>query len=153
MIAEQAQQLTAAIYQILAQRDHSVMELQRKLAARGFALPAITAAINQFIDRGLVNDSVFATNFINMKQAQGYGPLCIKQELLARGISQDVIAAQLDFSATIWRPIAHKVWQKKFHGMLPNSRREQAKQLRFLQYRGFSYEHIIDIIGRYEQNN
>lgn len=95
---------------------------------------------------GLINEQRFTENYIFWRQQKGYGPLRISAELQARGISSEMIAKQLQITDNAWFAQAQKAWQKQFKGKTPSDLKLRAKQIRFLQYRGFTREQIENVI-------
>ena len=63
----------------------------------------------------------------------------IRQELKQRGITDKEMVEEL-LAEHDWFDLAQQTRSKKFGEELPTERKEQARQLRFLQYRGFSSE-------------
>lgn len=66
----------------------------------------------------------------------------ISQELREKGISGDLIEALLFAGEVDWAAQLLEVREKKFGKSMPDSYKEQARQSRFLQYRGFPSEQI-----------
>jgi regulatory protein len=62
----------------------------------------------------------------------------LRQELMARGVADEYIEQALAESECNWQALAEQVRRKRFGGQMPKDFKEKAKQLRFLQYRGFS---------------
>lgn len=144
-------QLRAAALDLLARREHSRRELLRKLGQRfPAAEPAqLEAVLEALAAAELQSDSRFCTALINMRARKGSGPLRIRLELREKGIDAGLISAGLSSDAVDWFAVAAEVWRKKF-GPADTAapadrqaqRREQARQYRFLQYRGFTPEQI-----------
>lgn len=130
---------------MLARRDHSLNELKLKLQAKGYPLEQIRTVITHLSQSDLINESRFVENYIRWRRNKGFGPERIMLELQARGISSDMIAEQLDIADNAWFTEASKLWQKRFKGKRPEDFKSKAKQMRFLQYRGFSREQIEQI--------
>lgn len=130
---------------MLARRDHSLSELTTKLLAKGFPAAEIHTIVNHLSQSSLINESRFVENFIRWRRNRGYGPERINLELQARGISAEMIAEQLDIADNAWLTEASKVWKKRFKGKLPEDFKNRAKQMRFLQYRGFTREQIANL--------
>jgi len=122
---------------LLARREHSQLELRRKLAVRHLDAAAMTTVLADLVEKGYQSDQRFAEVYVRQRAAAGYGPLRIKLELNERGIAADLIDEYLDLSDEFWLDNALKVKQKKFGECEPNDFATKAKQLRFLQYRGF----------------
>lgn len=126
----------------LARRDYSQYEITQKLKMKGYDLSEIEEVITDFVQAGYINDGRFAENYISWRRKKGFGPLHITLELEARGISKAVIADLLEITDNAWFAEAHKVWLKHFKGHFPEDFKTRAKQMRFLQYRGFTQEQI-----------
>lgn len=73
------------------------------------------------------------------------GPVRISVELQARGITPQMIAQHLDITDNAWFTEARAVWLKHFRGKYPADFKGRVKQMRFLQYRGFTREHIHSV--------
>lgn len=127
---------------LLARRDHTKHELMQKLSSKGHTKEDINQVINEFVQKKFINEDRFTESYVRMRSNKGYGPDRIRQELNARGITDITIAEHLMLADNAWSIVARKVWQKHFKGKQPESYAEQAKQMRFLQYRGFNREHI-----------
>ncbi len=94
---------------------------------------------------GLQSNARFAENYIRFRQTKGYGPLHIRSELLARGLSEEFIEHHLKIADNAWFVGIQKVWHKRFKGIKPRDFKTRAQQMRFLQYRGFTQEQIDSI--------
>ncbi|MDF2868173.1 MAG: recX [Gammaproteobacteria bacterium] len=129
-----------AAMDLLARREHSRFELYQKLGKKGSPSSLINQILDELTSESLLSDERFVESYINHRSGQGYGPIRIRQELLARGIDNCLIDECLDDNAVNWFELAAKVRIKKFGGDQPHDLVEQAKQFRFLQYRGFSFE-------------
>ncbi len=139
--------IKSQIYRYLAQREHSFGSLEQKLIKKGFSLAEIGPVLQDLSQAGIVSDQRFIESYIRSRQGLGYGPLRIRQELQIQGISKEMIEEQLKIADNVWFAEASRVWQKRFRGKRPADLKERGKQLRFLQYRGFTpeqIEHIFD---------
>lgn len=126
----------------LARREYGHIELQRKLMRAGFEPDTALLAVEQLLADGLQDDRRFTESFLQSRKSKGKGPLRTRQELAERGIDSALIDDVLHDSAGDWLQLAIKVRLKKFGGALPQDFQEKARQMRFLQYRGFEQEHI-----------
>lgn len=136
---------------MLARRDHSKHTLAKKLKMKGHDTNDIEPLLERFEETGLLNDSRYAENYIRYRQNKGYGPVRIKQELTALGLEDEVIAEHLRITDNAWLTNARNIWQKHFKGKLPTDYKDRAKQMRFLQYRGFTQEHIRSLFSTEEE--
>lgn len=106
--------------------------------------------ITALVQEGLINEQRFTENYIRWRRGKGYGPLRISAELQTRGILPEMIAEHLQITDNAWFAEARKVWQKYFKGKMPEEFKLRAKQMRFLQYRGFTREQIAAVFGKDE---
>ncbi len=127
----------------LAMREHSVKELKEKLVRKYSAWPELVeSVVSQLIAENLQSDERFTSAFISMRQRQGKGSQLIRLELRERGIANDLIGQCLDEADEYWGELARAARVKRFGCASPGDQRERAKQIRFLQARGFASRHI-----------
>lgn len=126
----------------LARREHSRAELQRKLLDKGFAQDLIQTVLDQLQTQHWLDECRFVESFIHSRFQKGQGPLRIQQELKQRGISSDLFNQVLEKETWDWVAQIRAVRQRRFGHTLPKTWDERAKQMRFLQYRGFTADHI-----------
>lgn len=125
----------------LARREHSRFELQQKLVAKGMERSSVTEALDALEAEGLLDDRRFAEAYSRFRVGRGYGPRRITDELRQRGVSDALIGREVESDAYDWAKLASAVRYKKFKSK-PDSFNELARQTRFMEYRGFSHEHI-----------
>ena len=131
---------------LLARREHSRRELQRKLAQRAFAADEIVAALDRLEDDGLLSDRRFAAAYVRQRIDKGYGPIRIRQELRERGVADGLIDEALAPAAEQWLAVAARQHDKHF-GRQPEDMKARARQSRYLQNRGFDFDVIREIIS------
>ncbi|MEM7401639.1 MAG: regulatory protein RecX [Pseudomonadota bacterium] len=134
---------------ILSRREHTRLELFRKLKAKEFSEEEIEAQIDTLINEGLQSDERYTESYVNMRRNRGYGPLKIKQELQQRGISSELVNSFVEFNDEIWIDTAYQAYEKKFAAKPLDSANERAKRMRFLQSRGFTGDIIQAIFTRF----
>lgn len=131
----------------LARREHSQAELRTKLAAREFHTDEIEQAVAGLVSDGLVSDERFAESFITARVRKGQGPVRIRMELKRRGVDAETIQLQLDEAGMSWHSLARDVRCRKFGSEQPAEFKEKARQMRFLEYRGFTGDQIRSAVG------
>jgi regulatory protein len=131
---------------LLARRDFASGEMREKLAAKGYAPAAVAEVIAELGRAGLLNDERYAQNFVTYRAGHGQGPVRIAVELRRRGLAAESIDAALA-SGPDWCALARQVCRAKFGPEPPASWAQRARQARFLQYRGFSSDHIRSATG------
>ncbi len=137
----------AAALAMLARREHSAHELQTKLKQKGFAAAVVEAVVTALQSQRLLSDVRFAEALATMRRRRGFGPLYIAQELRRKGVSDALIAEVVDTQTADWRALLREVRCKKFGVEPPKTAAETAKQIRFLQQRGFAYEQIRQVLN------
>jgi regulatory protein len=131
---------------LLARRDYASGELAGKLGERGFASPVIEPLLEELRARRLLDDERYAGHFVQYHVRRGQGPLRIRRELGEAGVGAALIDAALA-SVSDWAEIACQVRRRRFGARAPASWPEKGRQARFLQYRGFSNDHIRSALG------
>jgi regulatory protein len=126
----------------LARREYGQTELVVKLADKGFDREVAADAVAQLTREGLQSDERFSESFVQSRINQGKGPVRIRMDLGQKGISDPVIEIALAAADPDWRALAREQRLKKFGPDLPPDFKEKARQMRFLQYRGFEQDHI-----------
>ena len=120
----------------LARREHTRLELDRKLALAGYTEEDIEALLDELTQRGWLSNQRFAESYVQQKQ-QRFGPLKLAHELRGRGVDESTVQQALSTGKESELERAREVWKKRF-GIPPANALEKAKQMRFLQGRGFS---------------
>ncbi len=138
--------------QYLARREHSRHELYDKLLKKGCDESIAAEAVKRLEQERLVSDDRFMESLIQARRSRGYGPLRIQKELQEKGVTAEAIERWLDASSREWLEDIRRVQRKKFGTRLPGSFAERARQARFLQYRGFTYEQIQKVLNLHEQD-
>ena len=125
----------------LSQREHSRVELERKLARVVEDLPdaparqQIAAALDELAAKDLLSESRTAASVLH-SQGQRYGSRRLKQTLQMKGIAPDLVSATLQQARGTELERAREVWRRRF-GVLAVDAAERARQMRFLAGRGF----------------
>ena len=145
MIAE-AKDIRRAAMDLLARREHSFTELERKLSVR-FPRESVVAILTLLQQERLQSDERFAESYVYSRQQRGYGPVRIRSELLQKGVESELISQHLQCYQDDWTTLARKVKEQKFGSRSPADPRERARQIRFLTGRGFSLEQIYAVLS------
>ena len=138
---------------LLAGREHSRVELERKLAAHAPTLEQLAQVLDELQAKDFISEARVVASVINRRQAR-LGASRIKRELQGKGIDADMVAnAMGDLKATELAR-AREVWRKKFDSKTDagSSPADRAKQMRFLATRGFGSDVIRQVVaGRDEK--
>ena len=138
--------------QYLARREYSRAELAAKL--RPYAQVEddfeqlqpidLDALLDDLTERGWLSDARAATQLLHARRPR-FGMQRITHELRQKGISEELIEQALPALKDSELESAHGVWQRKF-GALPQDAKEKARQMRFMQSRGFSFDVIFKVL-------
>jgi regulatory protein len=129
----------------LARREYSRAELARKLAPHADDATAIDSVLDDLENRGWLSERRVVEQVVHTRRTR-FGARRIERELLDKGISEDSVAAALAQLKEGELEAARAVWLKKFGGRRPGRPAERARQVRFLQGRGFDLDVILKVI-------
>ncbi len=135
---------------LLARREHGRAELEQKLVAAGFDAEVAVDALQRLADEGLQSDRRFVEAFVQSRINQGKGPLRIHADLGQRGIAAGLIDEVLEEAGEDWIALARDARLKKFGRSQPAGFKEKARQMRFLQYRGFEPDQIRAAVASFD---
>tara|TARA_B110000503_G_scaffold559_1_gene800 strand:+ start:81 stop:605 length:525 start_codon:yes stop_codon:yes gene_type:complete len=162
-----------AAMDFLARREHSRYEILCKLTRRlGDSPDLFEQEVGKLTKEGLQSDRRLAEAFIRARTNRGQGPVKIKMELRNKQVSDEIITTAFEECGVDFRALAQSVAVRKFGDALrkvmdtevqepelqapavqaPEALnikaldvKTQARISRFMQQRGFSYEHIASL--------
>lgn len=129
---------------LLASREHSRAELQKKLAAHEQEPGELQRALDELQAKGFISEQRVVDSVIHRRAAR-LGAGRVKQELQAKGVSAEAIAEAVDRLRGSETERAREVWRKKF-GEPAADPAGRARQMRFLAARGFGAEAIRRVV-------
>ncbi|WP_339673210.1 regulatory protein RecX [Dasania marina] len=140
-----------AAMNLLARREHGYQELYSKLSSKFVKSehhpPAlIDEQLKMLREQGLQNDERFVEAFINSKKNSGKGPMVVRQQLQQKGINAELIALALEAVEEEWYALAQALYERKYQGEPFADHKEKAKRIRFMQSRGFSFDHFLHLL-------
>jgi len=142
---------------LLAQREHSRLELRRKLmpmaraalpgelddgARRLAAMQQVDTLLDWLEAHKYLSHARFVESRLHARTAR-YGNRRIEQELAQHGVELDADARRQLRDSEFTR--AREVWQRKY-GTAPADAAERVRQMRFLANRGFSAEVVRRVV-------
>jgi regulatory protein len=136
----------AAALAMLSRRDFASAELRERLERRGFERSLVEAAVAELIEEHALDDARFAHHYVAYHAERGHGPLRLAADLRGRGVASALIEAALE-AGPDWPELASQVRRRRFGPAIPDSWAGKSRQARFLQYRGFSSDHIRRALG------
>lgn len=145
-----ATSLKGRALRLLSQREHSRVELQRKLAAHVQEGDDLAAVLDDLQARGFISAERVADSVVNRRAAR-LGTQRLVQELRSKGLEDDLVRATAERLRATELERAQAVWQQRFGGMPVSSLEERARQMRFLAARGFCGDvvrRVVPDVGR-----
>lgn len=132
--------LKARALRYLSMREHSRQELARKLSRHAGEGDDIEALLDSLEAARFLSEERFSESLVHRRAAR-FGNQRILSELQSHGIDSGQLADIKSELAQSETDRAREVWKRKF-GRPPADAAERAKQMRFLQQRGFSVSAI-----------
>ena len=141
--------LRARALNLLAMREHSRVELVRKLSQHAESEEQLGAVLDELERAGHLSQQRFVESLIRRRAAR-YGSRLIEHELQGHRVDDEISAPLLRELASDERQRALDVWRKRF-GRPPADLAERARQHRFLAQRGFDAEVISSVFRTIRQ--
>ena len=138
--------LKARALRYLSAREHSRLELARKLTRHIQEGDDLDQLLDWLVAQKFLSDARFAESLVNRRAAR-FGSSRILSELQSHGLDDEDVSPLRISLLEDENERAFQVWEKKF-GVAAASHEERAKQMRFLQQRGFSNSAIQYVIKR-----
>ncbi|OIN12300.1 RecX family transcriptional regulator [Oceanisphaera psychrotolerans] len=136
------QQLWDCALRLLSRRDHSRRELGQKLRQRQFDAELVEQALDKLEQQQWLADRRFAAVQVRQHIFRKHGPLRIRVELQRKGVDEADIEQALEEEAPDWFELALACYRARFAFDDRLDIKEKAKRMRYLQSRGFAFEHI-----------
>jgi regulatory protein len=133
--------IKAYALRLLARREHSRLELKRKLLSKQFPADLIDSTLAMLSEKGWQDDQRFAEMYVRARIERGDGLLKLQMKLRECGLSEALMAQTLPTDDAFWREHIQRKWGKKCDLSTKDFAR-RAKDIRFLQSRGFTLEQI-----------
>jgi regulatory protein len=142
---KQVASLRARALRLLARRDHSRLELERKLGRHASDPVELGALLDDLQTRGWLSEQRLADQLLRAAAGR-YGTSRVVEQLHDKGVSLEVLAQARERARESELESATVLWRKRF-GEPPANLRERARQVRFLERRGFDPEVIRRMLG------
>ncbi len=144
-----ARTLRAQAIRLLARREYARAELEARLIGGGGDRDEVRSTLDDLGAQGLLSDQRFARAVVGQKAGR-FSRRSIAGGLKAKGVAPSDIDdalrdADLDDDAAL-----KSVWERRF-GSAPASDKEKARQVRYLQARGFSVSAILKLLRDADQ--
>lgn len=134
---------------LLARREHSRYELTRKLAVHTEDPAELERVLDALEAEGCLSERRVVEQIVHARGAR-FGARRIARELADKGIAEEAIAEALQARRAEELSSARAVWRRKFEHP-PRTASERARQVRFLQGRGFDFDTIMKVVKGVEE--
>ena len=121
---------------LLSQREHSRIELERKLTPHEEEPGELERLLNELTAKDFISEARVAQSVVNQR-APRMGAARVRYELQQKGIGPQAIAEAMAALGDTELERAREVWRNRF-GTPPLDAKERARHFRFLLARGFS---------------
>jgi len=128
----------------LTRREHSRVELARKLARHAESAVQLETLLDALERDKLLSDARFSESLVHRRQ-QRYGRLRIVQELEQHRLPPELVRETVAGLSDTEFERCKAIWEKKFWDV-PGDLAERARQTRFLAARGFDAEVIRRVL-------
>ena len=128
----------------LARREHSRLELERKLASHAKSPEELDSVLDALERSGFLSAVRVVEQVVHVRKSK-FGSRRIVHELREKGIPENLIAAALPNMTETEQERALEVWRKRFKAM-PADAKELGRQTRFLMGRGFAADVIHHVL-------
>ncbi len=135
---------------LLSTREHSRLELERKLAEFEEIPGTLAQALDELQAKDFINEQRVLDSVLNRRTAK-LGTVRIRQELQHKGLAPEAIQAAVSELQRTELARAQIIWEKKFNAA-PTDAKAAAQQMRFLTARGFGAEVIGRVVPRVQPN-
>ncbi len=130
---------------LLSMREHSRVELERKLARFEEEEGTLAKALDELQVKGFINEARVIESVLH-RRAGKLGAARIKQELQSKGLDPQAVRDAVTGLQETENTRAQEVWRRKF-GAAPTDAKETMRQMRFLATRGFATDVIRRVVG------
>ena len=131
---------------LLARRDYASADLAARLCERGYEAGVVATLVADLQERRVLDDARYAGHYVSYHAGRGQGPARIRRDLDTLGVAAPLIDEALA-AGPDWAALARDVRRRRFGAEPPAEWAEKGRQARFLQYRGFSNDHIRLALG------
>ena len=130
---------------LLGNREHSRVELERKLAQHEQEPGQLQRVLDELQAKGFIDEQRVVSSVLH-RRAPRLGAMRIRRELQGKGLAPALVAEAVAQLKATEVQRARAVWERRF-GEVPGDARERARQARFLAARGFGGDVIRRVLN------
>ena len=137
--------LRSLAFALLTRKEYSKAELIEKLNLYALDQAEVIQLVEELSDQNYQSDQRVAEMVLASQMRKGKGPNQIKHALKKKVLDRELIDDE--FNDIDWFEQAYQLKRKKFGDTVEKDPKQKAKQIRFLQYRGFDMDIILKAIN------
>ena len=149
-MSEELKQAQALAYRYLSHRDRSVRETADHLKKKGFEEAVVQKTLRDLKEASYLDDRRFAEHWARTRaENRYYGRFRLRQELIGKGLSKELIDETLDtlFETVKEIDLARAVVEKKLPSMQDlDANKKKSRLIGLLQRKGFSSDTIYKVL-------
>lgn len=142
--------LRSYAFAVLTRREYSKVDLIEKLALYAQNKEEVIELVEELARENYQSDQRFAEMLLRSQIRKGKGPNSVKTALRVKSLDQELLHE--DIREVDWYEQAYQLKVKKYGIEVTKDPKIKAKQIRFLQYRGFEMDAIMKAIVRKEED-
>lgn len=143
--------LRSYAFAVLTRKEYSKADLIEKLMTLAQSREEVLTLVDELSENNYQSDQRVAEMTVRSQVRKGKGPNRIKLALRAKHLDKSLV--QEDIAEIDWYEQAYQLKVKKYGFEVSKDPKIKAKQIRFLQYRGFEMDAIMKAISRKENED
>lgn len=137
------QKLKNYVLWLLGRQEYSRRELTQKLQQREATDEFIENLLDWCEKHNFINEQRYCEGFVRKHIFKCHGLKRIQSEAMSKGIDRALLETVVEELEIDWFELAQEAYNKKYSTTPANLEyKEKAKRVRYLMYRGFSYDEI-----------
>jgi len=142
--------LRSYAFAVLTRREYSKADLIEKLTSYAQDPDEVITLVDELAQNNYQSDQRVAEMTVRSQMRKGKGPNRIKLALRSKQLDKALV--QEDLAEIDWYEQAYQLKVKKYGTEVAKDPKIKAKQIRFLQYRGFEMDAIMKAISKKESD-
>lgn len=131
---------------LLAKKNYASGDMHRQLARLTENRGDIECVLRRLTDNHALDDARLLAYLVDKHVKKLHGPTRIKQEMRQKGFPAALIEQEIANREIDWYQLAKEARTRKFGDALPAELKEKSKQIRHLQYKGFTMDMIVEAL-------
>ncbi|AOT07292.1 regulatory protein RecX [Pseudoalteromonas luteoviolacea] len=128
---------------LLSRQEYSRKLLGQKLRQKGASDEYADSLIEWLCDIGYLDDLRHCESYLNRQLAKGLGEKRILMDAINKGVERAHLTQLIEEREIDWFALAQQTYEKKYgYSAKQIDYQERSKRVRYMMYRGFSYDQI-----------